>query len=232
MSKKLNLIGQTFGRLTVIEQLPSENRRTFWLCQCECGNIIKVKGKYLSNGDTKSCGCLNLQRIQQMGLDNVNRNKYEIKDDIIYVYFNNTNNYFICDVKDLSYVKDTTWWETESGYARGTINGRFIFFHNYILNRNGDMGIVPDHINGNRLDNCRNNLRIVNKSQNCINRGLHKNNTSGAKGVSWDKVSKKWHSYISINRKNINLGLFDDINDAIEVRKNAELEYHKEYSRK
>ena len=59
-----NLLGQKFGRLTVLKKeeeryiTPSGDKLIQWECQCECGNIIKVPGKYLKKGNVKSCGCL------------------------------------------------------------------------------------------------------------------------------------------------------------------------------
>lgn len=58
MPKIIDLTGKKFCRLTVKEKHGSRNGRPMWLCQCECGNITIVKGSYLANGDTKSCGCL------------------------------------------------------------------------------------------------------------------------------------------------------------------------------
>lgn len=52
------LLGMRFGKLIVIKQLPSKNSRTYWLCQCDCGNIVEVCGRELTKGDTKSCGCI------------------------------------------------------------------------------------------------------------------------------------------------------------------------------
>lgn len=52
------LIGEVFGKLTVIEQAPSANDRRQWRCQCECGNIITASTTALRSGDTTSCGCL------------------------------------------------------------------------------------------------------------------------------------------------------------------------------
>lgn len=58
MSAPINLLGQVFERLTVIEQLPSsKDGKTRWRCRCECGNETEVYGKYLRTGKTKSCGC-------------------------------------------------------------------------------------------------------------------------------------------------------------------------------
>lgn len=58
-SNQSNLLGKKFGKLIVLEQLPSKNSRTYWLCQCECGNTCSVCARELSNGDAQSCGCLN-----------------------------------------------------------------------------------------------------------------------------------------------------------------------------
>lgn len=55
---KLKLLGKTFEYLTVIEELPSENYESKWLCQCKCGNTIIATGWHLTKGIVKSCGCL------------------------------------------------------------------------------------------------------------------------------------------------------------------------------
>ena len=59
MSKsfKEDLTGQCFGRLTVLEFVPTEDKRTYWRCRCDCGNICIVWGANLKKGATKSCGC-------------------------------------------------------------------------------------------------------------------------------------------------------------------------------
>lgn len=54
----INLIGQRFGKLTVIKQVASKRGHSCWLCQCDCGNTKKVCSTELKNGDTLSCGCL------------------------------------------------------------------------------------------------------------------------------------------------------------------------------
>ena len=56
MPKALNLIGKKFGKLTVLEKAPSRNGKTYWVCQCECGNIKEVQGAHLTFGSIKSCG--------------------------------------------------------------------------------------------------------------------------------------------------------------------------------
>jgi hypothetical protein len=62
MPKILDLTGQTFGRLTVIEQNGVLRKARAWRCRCECGNEVTVPNPYLRTGDTKSCGCLQRDR--------------------------------------------------------------------------------------------------------------------------------------------------------------------------
>lgn len=63
--------GDVFGRLVVIHSLgpraTGPNKRTFYKCQCTCGNTHEVAGVYLSSGDTKSCGCLRRETLQSFG---------------------------------------------------------------------------------------------------------------------------------------------------------------------
>ena len=56
--KKIDLTGQRFGRLIVLEEGHRKNNRISWLCKCSCRNEVIVQAKLLRNGRTKSCGCL------------------------------------------------------------------------------------------------------------------------------------------------------------------------------
>lgn len=89
-----------------------------------------------------------------------------------------------------------------------------------------------DHINGKRYDNRLENLREATHHQNSMNLKLSKKNSSGFKGVSWDKYNNKWRSHISVFNKMKNLGRFEKIEDAIAARKNAEDLYFGIWARK
>ena len=82
-----------------------------------------------------------------------------------------------------------------------------------------------DHINGDRLDNRLCNLRSVPRSENTKNRGINSNNETGCPGIHWEKNVGKYRVRISVNGVRQCLGFYTDLNDAIEVKKKAEIEH-------
>ena len=88
-----------------------------------------------------------------------------------------------------------------------------------------------DHINGIRTDNRICNLREASNNQNGKNLGLSKANTSGFKGVCFDKQTGKWRAFIKVNFKLINIGRFVNLQDAINARVAAEQQYFGEWNR-
>lgn len=119
------------------------------------------------------------------------------------------------------------------GYKRGAINGRHLQAHRVIwaiCNGSWPKGEI-DHINGNKIDNRISNLRVASRSQNERNKGLISSNTSGEKGVSWNKLKGKWHAYVTINRKRTNVGYFDCRFKASLARKEAAEKLHGEFVR-
>ena len=90
-------------------------------------------------------------------------------------------------------------------------------------------GIWPkeqiDHKNGIRTDNRLCNLREATNQENCQNTQKRANNTSGCRGVCWNKAAKKWQAYIRHNYQFIYLGIFKYKWQAIRARKRAEQKY-------
>lgn len=141
MRKKIDLTGQKFGRLTVIEEAGRSNQKTVkWRCKCECGNETIVYSNNLRKGNTKSCGCLSELNIK----------------------------------KALEKLKKDNLKEGTSLY------------------------------------------HLTEKKR--------RNNTSGVKGVFWDKSMKKWRTEITFKGKKHNLGYFTNKQDAINAREKAEEE--------
>lgn len=70
-----DMTGLTFGKLYVIKDTGKRyNREIIWKCKCECGNFTEVRGGHLRNGQTKSCGCGQLETLEYYNnLRNINR---------------------------------------------------------------------------------------------------------------------------------------------------------------
>lgn len=90
-----------------------------------------------------------------------------------------------------------------------------ILMHRFVLSaelkRELVKGELVDHIDGNPLNNTRNNLRLASKSQNSIHSALHSRNKSGYRGVFWDRRSGKWRASIVCEGKTHELGRFSDV---------------------
>lgn len=66
----IDLTGQRFGKLTVINRNIDKTDKVYWNCKCDCGNITIVDSRYLRTGHTKSCGCLKREKAKEVGLNN------------------------------------------------------------------------------------------------------------------------------------------------------------------
>ena len=118
------------------------------------------------------------------------------------------------------------------GYKYFSVNGKKYYNHRIIwFLHHKQMPDYIDHIDGNKLNNKIENLRICNLTENLCNSSIRKDNTSGYKGVSWFKPYKKWKARINIYGKEYHLGYFSKKNEAIEVAKQARLNIHKEFAR-
>jgi hypothetical protein len=129
------------------------------------------------------------------------------------------------DDEDFDYLNQWKWWCDSSGYAVRDIGGRKnkkrILMHR-LINKTVDK-MYTDHINRNTLDNRKKNLRSVTNSENLLNSGLPKNNTSGHRGIDWYK--NRWVARIKINYKGLYLGRFKTLKEAVNARKTAEKLY-------
>lgn len=148
MSKKIDLTGKNFGRLTVLKDSGKRSRKgdILWECICECGRLSFVRGYQLKRGTTKSCGCLARELAAKRGKD------AKIQEAL------------------------------KEKYVEGTL-------------------------------------------LTALKQKMRSDNTSGIKGVSWDKKNQKWEANIHFRGKKIRLGRFIEKQDAIGARKEAEEKY-------
>ena len=136
------------------------------------------------------------------------------------------------DDDDFDLVSKYHWAVDYDGYAkrRTTFKKLSINIHMHRLILGKKSGFVADHIDKNRLNNVRSNLRHVTREQNSWNRTKPKNNTSGFSGVVWSNKSKKWQAQIGVYRQTYYLGLFDDVLEAALVRDSVALAVHGKYA--
>lgn len=129
------------------------------------------------------------------------------------------------DLEYIDPIKKYKWCLDGHGYV---YNSKIGLLHRFIMNCPDDL--VVDHINHNKLDNRVCNLRVCTQQQNNMNARKGCNNTSGVRGVSFHKTNNKWKANIQVNGKRMHLGYFKTKDEAIEARRQAEIEYFGEFS--
>jgi len=150
------------------------------------------------------------------------KNKYVIDGDTLIVYNRKDNREMFFDADDFDKVNQYTWFIGDTGYARTNITqstGKRTLkkVHRLLMNAPKDKQV--DHINGDRLDNRKVNLRIVSNEINSHNRQF-------AKGYYWNKRDRKWSAYIKVNKKNIYLGRYNTEAEARSAYLKAKTIYH------
>jgi hypothetical protein len=141
---------------------------------------------------------------------------------------NNPQKFIICDDEDYELLSSFKW-SISRGYALYCKDNKVESCHRLLTNC--PKGLQVDHINGNRLDNRRENLRIVTSQQNNMNRSIGKNNTSGYKGVTYKTRDKKFAAQIKLNGKIKSLGHFHTAIEANQVYQAKALELFGEYNK-
>jgi hypothetical protein len=118
------------------------------------------------------------------------------------------------------------------GYVQIKIFNKRFYAHRIIFFMfNGYFPQEVDHIDGNKSNNKIENLRASTKSQNNMNSKKRKDNTSGIKGITWDKHRKKWKTYLQSNKIRYYLGSYVDIEMATQVINEFRKQQHNEYAR-
>lgn len=172
--------------------------------------------------------------------ETLKRTKYDKNEIVIYEDFAEIVLYnkdhlevtrAIIDLDDVERVKCYKWaYDSLHNYVTTTVKGEHMGLHQLVMNTKGlNKNIVVDHIDRNGLNNRKSNLRVADKSINAINTDLRANNKSGVTGVSFSKRHNLWRSYISYDKKRIELGWYSNKDEAIVSRLNAEAEYYPDY---
>lgn len=222
------------SRLIVIKQeedyvSPQGQHYAQYICECLCKNhtsFVAMASK-IKSGDVLSCGCLQKERTSNA---NKKYNKRDLSGDYGIIWSNNTNEEIYFDLDDAENILKYCWYVNKKGYAVTSITTstgkqKTITMHKMLGYKH------PDHHNRNKLDNRKDNLYICTQQENCRNKSLHKNNTSGVTGVNWNSSTNNWVARINDdNKRRIYLGCYNDKEDAIRVRLQAELEYYGDFA--
>lgn len=143
----------------------------------------------------------------------------------------------LIDEDDLEKVSKYKWYINRDGYAQSRKSRlenperkqEQIKLHRFILNLKSNDGNIVDHINGNKLDNRKSNLRLCTNAQNQMNCKTPKSNKLGVKGVRFNKG--KYEATIYKDGKSYYLGRFDTIEDASNKYNEAAKKLFKEFAR-
>lgn len=237
-----DLINSKIGSLTVLEKTDkkSQDKRFLYKCLCDCGKYVyKTRHDLLykrNHNINVTCGC----RINSdYGIWNKKVNKYDLSNAYGIGYTDDGYKFYF-DLEDYELIKDYCWSKHSDGYLRtcydhykdenGKRHNKYIMMHQLIAKKYNFKNDEPDHINGKPFDNRKENLRDVSHMNNSKNTKLYSNNKSGHKGVC--RGNRGWVAYIYYNNKRLHLGTFDEIEDAIKAREDAEEKYFGEYNRK
>ena len=204
--KKHNIsIGDRFGRLTVVGMVKNKRNTTVMVCKCECGKEKTYEPSNLALGKTNSCGCLQKEIIRNYLSK---RNEYAFIEDYVIGKTSDGTEFFI-DKADYERVSPYCWCRQKNGYivTDSSIIGR-VSMHRFLMNPPADK--VVDHINHNKADNRRRNLRVCTTAENSRNR------LAPPKGIC--AKHNKNNTYYSVYLRGKYYGNFKDYEKAIEKR--------------
>lgn len=209
MGKLIDLTGERFGHLTVIERANCDSKWPRWICKCDCGNIKDFDGHSLRRGNSRSCGCGITRIIHGMSYSKL----YKVYDGMKSRCYKKSNprykNYGergirICDE-----------WLGKDGRNQ---------FVKWALNHGYKEGLSIDRIdcNGNYTpENCRwttNSVQMFNRQK--------RKSRLGLRGVYYIPEKRKYRAEIMFNCEKFYLGYYENKDEANKVRKEAELKYY------
>lgn len=205
MPKKLNLIGKKFGNLTVIDEVGYRNKKVYWLCRCNCGNLCEVPTGNLRSGNTTSCGCVHKELTSKL---------FKIHGQ------NDTRLYVIwCHIKQRCYnehCKEHKYYGERNIKMCGAWLNDFMNFYNWAINNGYDDTLTIDRINvnGNYEPN---NCRWITQKQQTRNRRSNVIFTYKCK----TKCLADWCETLGLNRRTVYSRIYRNwsIEKALELEK-------------
>ena len=197
----------------------SKTRDKFGLYRCSCGNLVKTQITKVKNGYKKSCGCETIKIVKEKSTT------HGMSKTALYIRWGS--------IVQRCYTKNNKDYSKYGG--RGIVmcdewRNDFISFYNWAITNGYSKDLSIDRIDNDKgysPDNCRWTTREV---QNRNTRKLMTNNTSGYRGVTFNHNNKKWICRISVDKKRINLGYFEDALEAAKTYDKYVLEHNLEHT--
>ena len=169
MSKFIDITGQRFGKLTVVECVgPNKYKQIVWKCHCDCGNDCFAVTGSLRSGDKTSCGCRAKNGDLRRGTGRKVRFIPDVDQNVLRCEFGN-DGWCVCDLSDYDLVKDLHFYYSRDQriFCTDTTGKRF-YLSRYLLGIT-DPAIEVDHIDGDVHNNRRSNLRVCSRKHNALN---------------------------------------------------------------
>ena len=199
------------GRWTVLREI-RKNGKKYYECRCDCGTVKEVYYRSLESGASQSCGCLRTELKKAEAAD-LTGNRY---DKLLVLRRDpGKDGFWIC--------------ECDCG-NRKSIRGTSLTKNNGTRSCGCDQRKIASETGRRTVaENARNqierNVAYRTNFQVIENPNLPKNNTSGHKGVWWDKSREMWQAFIQVNGVKKHLGRYHKYEDAVKARELAEEEY-------
>lgn len=211
-----DLVGRKIGKITVLQDLGTRriaSGRTirYYRVQCECGNYLETTRARLLNGEVQSCG--DCTRI--------------IQESDHYRYYCINGGSFTFSEQDLDLVKQYRWYISNGYPATRSNGGAFLRLTRLLLDLEEEYDV--DHIDGNPLNNVRENLRVASHPDNMKNVKLRRTTKTGFKGVSFSSAKGKYKAQIQCNITH-HLGYFNNPEEAARAYDRAARFYFGEYA--
>lgn len=213
----VNMLGVRAGRLTVVSYYgKNKTNEALWVCLCDCGKEVIIKGRNIRSGNTKSCGCLCRDVAAKMGNS---RTTHGMSETRIYSIW--------CDMKRRCYNASNKEYHNYGGRGIRVCNEwimDFDEFYNWSIASGYNENLTIDRIdvNGNYSAN---NCRWATISEQGRNKRLSVKNSTGQSGVTYHDKRNVFVARIGVNGKRVNIGEYKTLEDAIKARKVAEAKY-------
>ena len=189
MPRALDLNGFETDTLKVLSPTHNKdcNKCLLWECSCKlCGKSFLASSRDIRDKRVKSCGCLKSVHAKILIENNKRANTFIQKSGYTEMY-DYQNNVCLVDTEDVEYISKHYWSMGSKGYWSSYYDGHTHKLHNYILpHENGE---VVDHINHNRSDNRKSQLRVVSNLTNSRNRLKNSNSIDPTLPVGVSRTS-------------------------------------------